>query len=83
MRLNSLCQGLNNSLDPDTSLELENLRLEHLKLQEAQVLCKHRMLLLKQAEKKSVSTFNVMPAVTVPILSQFNKGLLLVVFLFS
>ncbi|XP_073966804.1 uncharacterized protein isoform X2 [Choristoneura fumiferana] len=48
--------GLNNSLDPDTSLELENLRLEHLKLQEAQVLCKHRMLLLKQAEKKSSST---------------------------
>ncbi|XP_063630967.1 uncharacterized protein LOC134802309 isoform X2 [Cydia splendana] len=46
-------QVLSGSLEPDVNLELEKLKLEHLKLQEAQVLCKHRMLLLKQAEKKS------------------------------
>ncbi|XP_063391886.1 uncharacterized protein LOC134677380 isoform X2 [Cydia fagiglandana] len=47
---------LSGSLEPDVNLELEKLKLEHLKLQEAQVLCKHRMLLLKQAEKKSSSS---------------------------
>ncbi|XP_063372094.1 uncharacterized protein LOC134660279 isoform X2 [Cydia amplana] len=47
---------LSGSLEPDMNLELEKLKLEHLKLQEAQVLCKHRMLLLKQAEKKSSSS---------------------------
>ncbi|XP_063545291.1 uncharacterized protein LOC134753350 isoform X2 [Cydia strobilella] len=49
-------QVMSGSLEPDVNLELEKLKLEHLKLQEAQVLCKHRMLLLKQAEKKSSSS---------------------------
>ncbi|XP_061726933.1 uncharacterized protein LOC133532344 isoform X3 [Cydia pomonella] len=49
-------QVLSGNLEPDVNLELEKLKLEHLKLQEAQVMCKHRMLLLKQAEKKSSSS---------------------------
>ncbi|KAJ0169343.1 hypothetical protein K1T71_015227 [Dendrolimus kikuchii] len=44
--------GLGEALDSNWNLELECLKLQQLKLQEQQLACKHRMLLLKQAERK-------------------------------
>ncbi|KAG6464758.1 hypothetical protein O3G_MSEX014712, partial [Manduca sexta] len=44
--------SLTDPLDASLNLELENLKLEQLKIREEQLMCKHRMLLLKQAERK-------------------------------
>ncbi|KAJ0184312.1 hypothetical protein K1T71_000735 [Dendrolimus kikuchii] len=50
--IDKLSLGLGEALDSNWNLELECLKLQQLKLQEQQLACKHRMLLLKQAERK-------------------------------
>ncbi|XP_068627204.1 uncharacterized protein [Battus philenor] len=45
--------GLVDNMDPELHLELVQLKMEHLKLQEAQLQCKQRMLILNRTGKKS------------------------------
>ncbi|KAJ8704968.1 hypothetical protein PYW08_012288 [Mythimna loreyi] len=47
--------GFSDILDPNLHLELENLKLEQLKVREEQLQCKQRVILLKQAERKPIS----------------------------
>ncbi|XP_075989728.1 vreteno isoform X3 [Anticarsia gemmatalis] len=48
--------GFSESLDPELTMELESIKLEQLKLREEQLICKHRLILLKQKESRQVPT---------------------------